>query len=331
MAPELAPANEASNDVSSDRAAPSDALDNPDSLNFWEPEEDQVKPEFQNKGTETDREPAEVQPNQEAEKTDQEQPDPDKPDDEAKAEEAPAEPEDSVVIAMPGGEKLELKELKSGYMRDRDYRHKTTEIANTRRNLEALSARVTESANAISEVLMSQVPKAPDQSLSLTDPLRYIQEKAQHEAALEFVNSIVEKATTAKSVGNTLTQEQQAEISRVEAAKLAEAFPAIRTADGQKQFFDGALGVARELGFADTELSTVTDHRIFKVLHYAKLGRDAEAAKAKAAGKVANVPPVAAQRRQAGPNAAKARANQEALSKLNRSGSMRDAMQVDFD
>jgi len=59
--------------------------------------------------------------------------------------------------------------------------------------------------------------------------------------------------------------------------------------------------------------------------------RAAEAARTKAAQKVVNVPPVAAQRRQGGPNAVKTRANQEALTRLNRSGSIKDAMAVDFD
>jgi hypothetical protein len=327
MATELVPANEASHDVSSVQAEPSDGLDNPqDAWDYAEPEEENpATPETKTSGTDSNSETDEAQPSQEAEEPEAETETTEKPD------KAQAEPDDSIVIAMPGGEKLELKELKSGYLRDRDYRHKTTDLANKRRELEALSTRVTQSANAISEVLMSQVPKAPDQSLSLTDPLRYIQEKAQHDGAMEFVNSIVEKATQAKEVGNTLTQEQQAESNRVEIAKLADAFPVIKTAEGQKKFFDSALGGARELGFSDSEIGAVTDHRIFKTLHYAKMGLEAEAAKSKAASKVVNVPPVAAQKRPAGPNAAQARKNQDAMRRLAQTGSIQDAMAVDFD
>lgn len=326
MATELAPANEASNDVSSVQADPSDGLDNsPATWDYADPDEDQGNPETTSDETDSNSETDEAQQSQEA----------DAPDTETETAEATdkatAEPDDSIVIAMPGGEKLELKELKSGYLRDRDYRHKTTDLANKRRELEALSTRVSQSANAISEVLMSQVPKAPDQSLSLTDPLRYIQEKAQHEGALEFVNSIVERATSAKDVVNTLSREQQTEVIQSEVAKLTEAFPDIAKPEGKKKFFDAALGAAREIGFSDQELGAVTDHRHFKVLHYAKLGLEAEAAKAKAASKVVNVPPVAVQRRQAGPNAAKARANQDAIKRLKQTGSIHDAMAVDFD
>lgn len=322
MATELAPANEASSDVSSDRAGPSDGLDNPlGDLDFEEHGEEPANPQPEENGTDSNSETDEALEGQEAEE----------PETEETASISSKEPDDSIIVAMPDGEKLELKELKNGYLRDRDYRHKTTEIANKRRDLEALSTRVTQSANAISEVLMSQVPKAPDQSLSFTDPVRYIQEKAQHEAALEIVNSIVEKATSAGAVVNTLTQEQQTENIQSEVAKLTEAFPQVKTPEGKKKFFEASLGAAKELGFSDQELNGITDHRMFKVAYYAKLGLEAEAAKAKAASKVVNVPPVATQRRQAGPSVAKSRANQEAMKKLSSTGSISDAMAVDFD
>ena len=327
MKTELAPANSADTSAESVQAEPSDGLDTSnETWDFQEREEEHATPEPKPGETDSNSETDEALKSQEAE-----DPDAPKTETEEKTEKATAEPDDSIVIAMPGGEKLELKELKSGYMRDRDYRHKTTDLANKRRELETLSTRVTQSANAISEVLMSQVPAAPDPSLALSDPVRYVQEKAQHEGAMDFINSIVAKATSAKDVGNTLTQEQQTEVTRAEIAKLTEAFPEIKNPDGQKKFFDATMSAARELGITDQELSAVTDHRYFKVLHYAKMGLEAEAAKAKAATKVVNVPPVGAQKRQAGPNTTKARANQDAMKRLTSSGSIHDAMAVEID
>jgi hypothetical protein len=308
-------------DSGSDSVQPSDGLDNsPDDLDFEELEEEatpQPEPDETDSNSETD----EALESQEAEE----------PETEEAASTSSKEPDDSIIVAMPDGEKLELKELKNGYLRDKDYRHKTTEIANKRRDLEALSTRVSQSANAISEVLMKQVPPAPDVSLSITDPIRFMQEKAQHEAALGIVNSIVEQATSAGGVVNTLTREQQTENIQSEVAKLTEAFPQVKTPEGKKKFFEASLGAARELGFSDQELNGISDHRMFRVAYYAKLGLEAEAAKAKAATKVVNVPPVAMQKRQPGQTAAKARQNQDAVKKLARSGSIHDAMAVDFE
>lgn len=326
MATELAPANEASHDVSSVQADPSDGLDNsPETWDYAEPEEEQATPETKPAETDSNSETDEAQQGQEAEEPEAQTETKEEP------EKATAEPDDSIVVAMPGGEKLELKELKSGYLRDRDYRHKTTDLANKRRELEALSTRVADAANAISEVLMKQVPPAPDPSLALSDPVRYVQEKAQHESATDWVNAIVAQATPAKEVVNKLTEEQQGELLRSEVAKLTQAFPEIEKPEGKKKFFDAAMGAAKELGFSDQELGAVTDHRYFKVAYYAKLGMEAEAAKAKAASKVVNVPPVAVQKRPAGAEANKQRANRDAMDRLKRSGSIQDAMAVDFD
>lgn len=306
----------------SDSVQPSDGLDNSfDDLDFEEQGEEPATPQPDPEETDSNSETDEAPEGQEAEE----------PETEETASTSSKEPDDSILVAMPDGEKLELKELKNGYLRDKDYRHKTTEIANKRRELEALSTRVSQSANAISEVLMKQVPPAPDTSLSITDPIRFMQEKAQHEAALGIVNSIVEQATSAGGVVNTLTTEQQAEAIQSEVAKLTEAFPEVKTPEGKKKFFEASIGAARELGYSDQELNGITDHRIFKALHYAKMGLAAEAAKAKAATKIVNVPPVATPKRQQGPTAAKVRQNQDAVKKLQRSGSIHDAMAVDFE
>ncbi len=326
MATDLASANSA-DPAESVLADPSDGLDN--SAQSWDFDEEQDEAsanlEVPEAGNDSNSETDEAQQSQEADTETAEG-------DDTEAEgKASAEPDDSIVIAMPGGEKLELKELKSGYLRDRDYRHKTTDLANKRRDLEAVSTRVNQTVNAVSELLMSQVPPAPHHSLSLTDPTRYLQEKAQHEAALGIVQQIVEHASTAKTAVNAISHEQTEELLRSEVANLESAFPQIKTDVGKRQFFDGALSAAREIGFSDQELGQVTDHRMFKTLHYAKLGMLAEANKAKAAAKVQNVPPVAQQKRQQGPNAAKLRANQDAMKRVRQSGSLQDAMAVDFD
>jgi hypothetical protein len=68
---------------------------------------------------------------------------------------------------------------------------------------------------------------------------------------------------------------------------------------------------------------------MFKLAHYAKLGMAAEKAAAKAKTKVANVPPMVTNKRQ--PGNGKARANQDAMKRLDQTGSIEAAMAVDFD
>jgi hypothetical protein len=299
-------------------------------LDFDDPgeEEQQDNEEAETSGTDDNSETGEGEEAQETAETDTT--------DEAASDETeesgkdqPSGVKDDVIVDVQG-EKLPLSELRSGYMRDRDYRHKTQAIANQRRDLEGLTQRVTDSVNAIADLLVAQAPKAPDPSLAMTDPGRYVQEKALHDAAMANINAIIEKANAPKEVANTLTQEQRAEQLRSEDAKLREAFPQTKDPKGREKFFNDAMSAAVELGYSADEIKGVSDHRLFALAHYARLGLAAEKAKAKATQKVANVPPMAQQKRQSPVNA-KAKANQDAMRKLAKTGSMADAMAIDFD
>src|SRR5690606_5559105 len=119
-----------------------------------------------------------------------------------------------------------------------------------------------------------------------------------------------------KDVANTLTAEQRTELLQSENAKLAEAFPQTATSEGRQKFFETAASAAAEMGWSKDEIGQVTDHRMFKLAHYAALGLAAEKARAKAKQKVANVPPVTPQKRPQGPNAAKVQRNKEAVKRL---------------
>lgn len=327
MPPELAPANSASSDALSDRAAPSDALDNSEFLNFEEPEEEQANQEAETSGAETNSETdaASIEDgDQEADETAGET--------ETETEGTEGEkPETTVkddVVVDVNGEKLPLSELKSGYMKTADYTRKTQEVANKRRDLETLSTRVTQSVNAIADLLVRQLPPAPDTTLAMTDPAKYVQDKAMHDAMMAQITAVIDQANTTKDVVNKLTAEQRSELLQSENAKLAEAFPQTTKPESRKKFFDDVATVAKDLGYSQAELETVSDHRVFKLAYYAKLGMEAEKAKAKAAQKVVNAPPMTPNKR---PQGAVVKANKDAMKRLNQTGSIKDAMLIDID
>lgn len=327
MPPELAPANSASSDALSDRAAPSDALDNSEFLNFEEPEEEQANQKAEDTGAETNSETdAAVEDGQEAEETAGET---ETEAEGAEGEEKPEAPaiKDDVVVDV-NGEKLPLSELKSGYMKTADYTRKTQELGNKRRDLETLSTRVTQSVNAIADLLVKQLPPAPDTTLAMTDPAKYVQDKAMHDAMMAQITAVIDQANTTKDVVNKLTQEQRSELLQSENAKLAEAFPQTTKPESRKKFFDDVANVAKDMGYSQAELESVTDHRVFKLAYYAKMGMEAEKAKAKAAQKVVNAPPMTPNKR---PQNAAVKANKDAMKRLDQTGSIKDAMLIDID
>lgn len=242
-----------------------------------------------------------------------------------------AEISDDILVPMHDGTPLPLKELKSGYMRQADYTRKTTEVSAKREALENLSNRVQASVEAIAQFLNSSIPPPPNANLAISNPAQYVREKALNDAGMAQVAALIEQANAPKDVLNTLSAEQHKALLETENAKLAEAFPTTATKEGRQKFFEGTARAAKELGFTDEELGRNTDHRLFKLAHYARIGMQAEAAKAKATKKVVGVPPVAPNKRQPGAHANKARQNQDAKKRLARTGSLDDALAVDWD
>ncbi|PWE57139.1 hypothetical protein DEM27_05725 [Metarhizobium album] len=239
---------------------------------------------------------------------------------------------DDTVITLKGGEQVPVKELKLGYMRERDYRSKTQEVANSRRNLEAMSQRVEQTAAALSKFLVDQLPPEPDRALAVKDPTKFASQKAVYDAAMEQVNELLTLAGEPKEVANALTEEQQREKLLAEKKALHEAFPdLLKSKDQHEKFFDDAFDTARQIGFSDQELARVTDHRYFKLAHYARLGMQAEAAKKKAMDKVANAPAPVAPAKASNKTQQKTRQNQDAMKRLARTGSIKDAMAIDFE
>jgi len=310
-------------------ATPSDSsLDNPANWNFADPDDDQDTPETQTAESESDDEPAEAaESDQEAEESDGEQP-------EAKEGDEPTEkaPGDDVKVSLPGGEEVTLAELRNGYLRQSDYTRKTTQVAEQRRSLEDQSERLTRTATALAAFIEKQIPPPPDPQLMFSDHAAHYQQMQMHNAAMAQVRELLEMANAPKEVSKAINQESERERLTAENAKLAERFPETTKPDTRAKFFEVATGAARELGFSESELANVTDHRLFALAHYAKIGMEAQKAKATAAKKVASAPPVSPPKKAAlSGDAQVARKNIEAMRRLSRTGSIADAMAVDFD
>ncbi|MBX5206696.1 hypothetical protein [Rhizobium sp. NZLR11] len=302
-------------------------INNPENLNFLDSDdEDQNNQQPGNTGIEGEPDEA----SEDGQETDDTADAAQTTEEDGDAPEA-ADGEEPVVVTLKGGEQVPLEELKNGYMRDRDYRHKTQEVANRGKSLDEMTARVNRTVDAFASHLAGMLPEEPQPALAIQNPNEYTRQKAIYDSALAQVNKIIQLANEPKDVANKLTGEQQSAQLATENAKLLEAFPQTAKPEGRKKFFDEAFQTARDLGYSDEELRDVIDHRHFKLAHYARLGLEAEKAKSKALTKVANAPPAVANGKSKGPAAQQARANQDAMKKLSRTGSIKDAMSIDFD
>lgn len=242
----------------------------------------------------------------------------------AETEEAPA----PTLVKLADGSELTLEEVTKGYLRQSDYTRKTQELVQTRKSLETDLQRIEGITQAFVDHLSAMVPALPDPSVALRDPNGYVRQKAQHDAAMAQVQKLIELGTQPKEIAATLNNADTRNRLAEEKQRLAERFPEIATKEGQEKFFASTAEAAQEAGFTLEELNGITDHRLFVLAHWAKEGMKAAQARQVAKAKVANVPP-ATPRRPGQP--AQVNRNAEAMRKLSKSGSIRDALSVNWD
>jgi hypothetical protein len=308
---------------------PSTDIDNPENLNFWEPgdeEREQANPQGREQGINPETDEIAGGDQETGANADEEL------DLEATGEEPEAgDPNDELVVTIKGGEQVPVKELKLGYMRERDYRTKTQEVANRGRNLETMSTSVSNTARAIADFLANQLPDEPQTILAVKDPAEYTRQKAIYDSAMTQVSQIIELAQQPQQVSQQLTKEQTQERLNSENAELLKTFPKLADPKARQTFFNNAFETAAEFGYSQEETAKATDHRLFKMVHYARLGLKAEKDRRQALEKVNNAPNAVPRARATGPAAAQARQNQTAMKRLDQTGSIKDAMSIDFE
>lgn len=222
-----------------------------------------------------------------------------------------------------------LEELERGNLRQSDYSRKTQELANVRKSVDADAQRMTRITEALVEQISAFVPDAPDVSLAYSDPAKYTAQKAQHEAAMAQVQNLMKLADEPKDISAQMSDADRKTAAREANDRLVAVYPEAIGGEGRQKFFEGVAKVADSLGFTSEELTNNTDERFFILAHKAAQWDAAQAATVKAKEKVAKAPPSTP--RKPGQGARKANGNAAAMRKLNQSGSLRDALAIDFD
>ncbi len=303
-----------------DNAIPVSEGDTPDSFDFYDPTEDNVEP---------------VQ----EERTDDETQD-SAPEAEIQAEGGEVEPQEETAeqtteadildkLVEVDGTQKSVKDLIAGNMMQADYTRGKQEIANQRKSLEADVARIQSISDAIVDNLTGIVPPEPDMRLAATDPVAYNTQKAQYDAAMGMVQKFIDAGDQVKSVTDERSQADHTARMQEENRMLAIALPETATRDGRQAFFNTVADTAEKIGFSREDAMKIDDHRIFLLAHWASKGMAADAARTKAQEKVAKAAQVSV--RKPGQPQRQPNRNKDAMRKLDKSGSIYDALAVDFE
>lgn len=272
---------------------------------------------------------------------DSEDPDAEKPapaEDEQPDEELADADEDAGVFVDLDGEKLSIAELKAGYYRQKDYTHKTTEVAQERKAVEAVKATLAEretvletALNNLSAYLQAAIPPEPPAALAYSDPGKHYAMQMDRQRIIAELNNLV---AMRDPVDQTKQAQTQAEIKQYrdrEQAALVKAMPALADPVRKTAFDQSVRAAAKAFGFADDEIAQVADHRVLQLVHYARLGKKAEENRKNAQQRVDTKveTPKAARAKSAPP-----RADADALKAVRRfaqTRSIKDAAKLDFD
>lgn len=236
-----------------------------------------------------------------------------------------------VEVTLKNGTKVTLDDLETRYM-EYDTRVQAydadTKAINEVRDSYTKTAQELQVRNAkLVDYLEKLVPPEPDISLASTKPDQYAYQKALHDKAVEELRGVLEITDGMREQMSSAAKDRAEKASAEEDRKLASVMPELANPVKMGEFKKSFADTAKSLGFTEAELGGIQDHRVYRAIHYAALGMKAEAAQ-KAGIRNTRQPRQIRGRR--GPQASGAR-NANAMKQLNKSGSLSDAMRVDFD
>lgn len=302
---------------------------------------DHAEAEDDNEGVEADDE---LQDSDEDESDEDGEPEDDDHTDEEDEDES-EESESGRFIAHDGRVKLSdgsvttVNELIRGNLREQDYTRKTTELSQERKALEGQSSALKASQDELQqqrdymvELMRSIMPQPP--SPSMADPnspdfdiVAYNHQAAQHQAFMQHIQYMNGQREQTKHQADQKTATERQAKATEEWSKLLERRPDLKDQAKASTFVQNIAKAGREAGYSQEELQDVLpyDHRAIVILDKAAKWDRLQASKPKAKEKVNGKPPVQRGGKRMTPDAQKSRKSQDAMKRLQESGTVEDA------
>lgn len=190
------------------------------------------------------------------------------------ADEGEVEEQEDEERKLPNGETVTLKELEAGYMKDSDYRRKTAEVAEKRKQTEASQKRFDEGLNVlanqleVAQELANTVNVTHEQMSALLekDPNEYLRVKAYVEGEQAKVSQIQEKLKQVRGAQQA-RQKEQLESFAEEQRKIAfEKMPDLEKPKALNKVREYAKGY----GLTDQELDGIVHNAFLQIAEKAR-------------------------------------------------------------
>ena len=167
-------------------------------------------------------------------------------------------------------------QLRDGIMLKADHTRKTQELAEQRKESEALTQRVrdaesraTQELKVAEELFTSLIPPMPAASLADPnhqdyDPVAYQSQRAQHEEWARYVDQVKGQIAVKNKAAEEKQNEKFNEFRNSEASKLVEAIPALKNDANMNTFFKEAGDMLNaKYGIPKEELPNIPQHQFW--------------------------------------------------------------------
>ena len=237
---------------------------------------------------------------------------------------------DNVLVTLSDGDQVKLEELKAGYFRQKDYTHKTEELARERGEIKQIrttyaqhSRNLQAAQQNLAQFLSGLIPPEPDLSLAQSDPGAYQYQQALRQSAVGELQQVLQAGRQVNARARQMQAYELSKIKSQEEARLIQAMPSLKDSGRRSKFQADVRQAALDFGFTEAEIDTTLDHRILRLVHFARHGKQALDNRSKAARRAGEKPSKG--KRAIGTAAAPSK-QRKAMERLNQSGDIEDAV-----
>ena len=252
-------------------------------------------------------------------------------------QEKPDSTEDQLHKVKVAGQEFDvtLDELRNGYQRDADYRRKTEELSNDRKNFQSESEKqrldysqklneLNQSLSIAQQDLNAEINSADLDKLYDEDPTEAARVERKLKKKQDALNQSLQKAQTEqKQQFETFLQDQQ--------RKLVSKMPEFSDPAKASSLKANMKNTLNNYGFNDQEVAQVYDHRIVMLVNDAMKYRSMQNSKPNLAKKISKPSKVFSSGVKQGKTELNQKARKEKFSRLRKSGSVKDASSIFLD
>lgn len=234
-------------------------------------------------------------------------------------------------IVVDNGGKITIDELKKGYCRREELISNQQKISEQKEHLQNKAKIIAQSADALAQMINTHIPAEPNPLLAETDPATYQYMIDLRQKALAIIDNFIDVGRYPNNIAIEYENESLAKKLESENEKLENMFPQTKDPIQRESFFQNIFAIGNKFGFQEEEIKNIVDHRLLALAYYAQLGVKSQKISNDVYNKAIRKPAVTiSSKGKKYHNQHQIKSQEQAIKKLHKTGSLYDALEVDF-